>query len=47
MPEVSLYCKCLGIMTSRDLLKIVALEPEILIPYYKLSIDYYKHAVRF
>ena len=30
----------------KGVLKMVAPEPELLIPYYKLSIDYYNHAVR-
>ena len=30
----------------KGFLEIVAPEPELLIPYYKLSIDYYKHAFR-
>ena len=30
----------------KGFLKIVAPEPELLIAYYKLSIDYYNHAVR-
>ena len=42
MPEESLYFKCLGIMTLRGFWKF----PELLIPYYKLSTDYYNHAVR-